>query len=142
MSKRLVVPMVLFACLAVPSASSAAPRDRDRDRLPDRWEKGNGLSTSRPSAKRDPDRDGLANRREYRLRTKPRVRDTDGDGVRDGAEVKRHHTDPRKADTDGDGFSDGAELLAGTDPRAAGRHPARPVGVFDPGAVASPLDDP
>ena len=42
--------------------------------------------------------------------------DTDGDGLTDWEEVKRHHTDPREADTDGDGLLDGYEVQNGTDP--------------------------
>ena len=90
-----------------------AARDRDHDRLPDRWERRYGLSTKHPSARGDRDRDGLSNRREYRLHTNPRRRDTDRDGVSDGAEVMRYKTNPRKRDTDGDGVSDGDELRGG-----------------------------
>ena len=43
--------------------------------------------------------------------------DTDGDGLTDWEEVKRHHTDPREADTDGDGLLDGYEVQNGTDPQ-------------------------
>jgi uncharacterized repeat protein (TIGR01451 family) len=54
--------------------------------------------------------------------TDPKKKDTDGDGLADGAEDKNHdgayepgdtlETDPTKADTDGDGLPDGLELKA------------------------------
>jgi len=105
MAKWLVLPMVLLAYCAT-SAVGATPRDRDHDGLPDRWERQHGLSTSAKSARRDPDRDGLANRREFRLRT-----------------------NPRKRDTDGDGFSDRAEVRAKSNPRKRRSHPRRPPAI-------------
>jgi hypothetical protein len=115
-------------------------RDRDHDRLPDRWERRHHLSTSKKSAKRDPDRDGLRNLREFRLRTNPRRKDTDRDGLRDRAEVRRYHTNPRKRDTDGDGYGDGAEVRAGTNPRSRASHPSgRPApGSSAPSSPTSP----
>jgi beta-glucanase (GH16 family) len=124
MLKWLVLPMAVLA-LAV-TVSTAAPRDRDHDRLPDRWERNHRLSPTTPSAKRDPDGDRLNNRRELRLRTHPRRADTDRDRVRDGAEVRRFHTNPRKRDTDGDSFSDRCELRKGTNPRKRRSRPKRP----------------
>ena len=103
----------------------AAARDRDHDRLPDRWERSHHISTTSPSAKRDPDGDRLNNRRELRLRTHPRRADTDRDRLRDGAEVRRFHTNPRKRDTDGDSFSDRCELRKGTNPRKRQSRPKR-----------------
>jgi hypothetical protein len=65
--------------------------DDDHDDLPDWWEDiywrsitsaaGNG------GASGDPDNDGVANRTEYDLCLKPVQRDTDGDGMGDGAEL-------------------------------------------------------
>ena len=76
----------------------------------------------------DPDRDGLTNRVEHRLRLHPRRADTDGDGLRDGYEVRVSRTDARRRDTDRDGASDGLEVRRGTDPR---RRPAvDPVDVL------------
>jgi hypothetical protein len=94
MLKWLVLPVVVFAYL-VATVSAAAPRDRDHDRLPDRWERKHDLSTKQPSAKRDPDGDRLSNRRELRRRTNPRKRDSDGDGFSDRCELRKH-TSPRK----------------------------------------------
>ena len=117
MLKWLLLPLLaIFAYLAV-TVSVASPRDRDHDRLPDRWERNHHLSTTRPSAKRDPDSDRLNNRRELRLRTHPRRADTDRDRLRDGAEVRRFHTNPRKRDTDRDGLSDRCELRKETNLR-------------------------
>jgi hypothetical protein len=48
-------------------------------------------------------------------------RDRDGDGLSNRFERKRSHTDPRRADTDGDGMSDGAEVRRGRNPRRARR---------------------
>ena len=88
MSKWLVLPLVALAYLAG-SAVAATPRDRDHDRIPDRWEQRFHLSISKVSAKADPDEDRLRNRREFRLSTNPRKWDTDGDRLGDGAEVFR-----------------------------------------------------
>jgi hypothetical protein len=68
----------------------------------------------------DWDHDGLNNRYERRARTRPRQADSDGDGVRDGAEDRdgdtvdnlteqRARTRPGRRDSDRDGVSDAAE---------------------------------
>ena len=93
MSRWLVLPLVVLPCFGAAATASAA-RDRDRDGLPDRWEKRYHLSVVKKSARRDPDRDGLRNRGEYRHRTHPRRRDTDRDGHGDGVEVRKG-TNPR-----------------------------------------------
>jgi hypothetical protein len=68
----------------------------------------------------DFDSDTLTNQEEYTLQTHPGQKDTDGDGLEDGAEVRTHRTDPTKRDTDGDGLSDGAEITVHTtDPTKA-----------------------
>ena len=114
MTRRLTVPILVLAslafCLAELTAAGAKPRDRDHDRLPDTWEKRYHLSTKHRSTKRDPDHDRLKNLREHRAHTNPRRADTDGDHLRDGAELRRFHTNPRKRDTDGDGLSDWREI--------------------------------
>jgi hypothetical protein len=133
MSKRLAVTIATLVSLVAPGAAVAASTDRDHDGLPDRWERRHDLSTAKPSAKGDPDRDRLSNLREHRLRTDPRRADTDRDGLGDGAEVTRYKTDPRRADSDRDGARDGAEVRAGTNPRSEGEPPQ---------AVASDLPDP
>src|SRR4051794_22099473 len=76
--------LALFASLALASAASA--HDRNRDRIPDRWERAHHLSLHVNQARRDQDRDGLSNRGEFRAHLNPRDADTDGDGIEDGDE--------------------------------------------------------
>ena len=59
----------------------------------------------------DYDKDGLTNSQEKALGTDPRNPDTDGDGLKDGEEVKIYRTNPLKVDTDGDGLSDFDEVM-------------------------------
>lgn len=84
---RLVPPLLLLLCLLLAAPAAAKPRDRDRDGLPDRWERKHDLKVGKRSAKGDPDRDGLRNRAEFKAGTDPRDRDSDDDGVRDGEEI-------------------------------------------------------
>jgi hypothetical protein len=67
-------------------AGPAAAKDRNHDRIPDRWEKRYHLSLHKNQAKLDQDHDGLANRREFRASTSPRDPDSDNDGIEDGDE--------------------------------------------------------
>ena len=94
-SKWLIAGVAALAYL-VGSVAVSNSRDRDNDHLPDQWEHRYGISTTEKSGKKDPDHDGLTNRREHELRTHPRKRDTDGDGYDDGTEVRKG-TNPRKA---------------------------------------------
>jgi hypothetical protein len=118
--KLLVSAVVTFAMLALPGAALAKKRDRDHDRMPDRWERAHHLSTKKKNAKRDPDRDGLSNLGEFRSKTRPHDADSDNDGVEDGDEDRdrdrvdngnemREHTRPRDRDSDDDGRRDGRE---------------------------------
>ncbi|MDP3445564.1 MAG: OmpA family protein [Ignavibacteria bacterium] len=59
----------------------------------------------------DKDNDGLTRCEEKELGTDPRNADTDGDGLRDGDEIKKYNTDPLNADSDKDGLKDGEEVL-------------------------------
>ena len=102
--KLLFAAVVAVALLALPAAAMAS--DRDNDRLPDRWERKHGLSTSGKSAARDNDRDGLKNLGELRSRTDPKDADSDDDGTEDGDE-----------DRDRDGCDNANELRQGTSPR-------------------------
>lgn len=117
MRRRPAALLLLLPLAAlIPLASGRAVRDRDHDRLPDKWEKRYQISTRQRSATRDPDHDRLTNLREYRA-----------------------HTNPRRADTDRDGVADGAEVRAGADPRkpAAGPHiPGAPAAAHVPAAPA------
>ena len=74
----------LVALLALPSG--AAAKDRNHDRIPDRWEKAHHLSLKVNQARRDQDSDGLDNRGEFQASDKPHDPDTDNDGTEDGAE--------------------------------------------------------
>jgi hypothetical protein len=74
----------LVALLALPSG--AAARDRNHDRIPDRWEKAHHLSLKANQARRDQDSDGLGNRGEFQASDKPHDPDTDNDGTEDGDE--------------------------------------------------------
>src|SRR4029079_4972242 len=94
----LALVAVCGALAAVPSASVAVPRDRDRDGLTNRFEK-------------------------LRSHTSPSRADTDRDGLKDGLEVRRTHTNPRKKDTDADGVTDGLEVMLGTNPRRKQKPP-------------------
>jgi hypothetical protein len=73
-----------LALLAMPSL--AAAKDRNHDRIPDRWEKKHHLSLNLNQARKDQDRDGLRNRAEFLAGDNPRKADTNGDGVMDGDE--------------------------------------------------------
>lgn len=97
-----------LALLALPAGALGAARDRNRDGLPDRWERKHRLSLKVKQGRRDPDRDGLSNRSEYRERTNPRRPDSDRDRLRDGVE-RRIGYDPRDRDSDDDGVLDGDE---------------------------------
>ncbi|MEM2240571.1 MAG: hypothetical protein QXL27_09790 [Candidatus Bathyarchaeia archaeon] len=59
----------------------------------------------------DADGDGLLNLDELRYGTDPSNPDTDGDGLKDGDEIKTYGTSPVSYDTDRDGLSDGSEVL-------------------------------
>lgn len=72
------------ALLALPGV--AAAKDRNHDRIPDRWEKRHHLSLHVNQARHDQDRDRLNNRGEFKAGDNPRDRDTDNDGVMDGEE--------------------------------------------------------
>ena len=68
--------------LALPAAASA--RDRNHDKIPDRWEKHYKLSLKVNQAHRNQDRDNLNNRQEFKAGTDPRDADTNDDGNEDG----------------------------------------------------------
>ena len=74
-----------LALLAMPGL--AAAKDRNHDRIPDRWEKKPPPLPARSTRRaRDQDRDHLRNRAEFLAGDDPRDRDTDDDGVMDGEE--------------------------------------------------------
>jgi hypothetical protein len=88
--KRLRILGALVAAavglLVVVLPGSAAARDRNHDKIPDRWERHHQLSLHKNQARRDQDRDKLKNRQEFRARTDPRDGDSDDDGTTDGQE--------------------------------------------------------
>ncbi|MBI5106425.1 MAG: hypothetical protein HZB46_15815 [Solirubrobacterales bacterium] len=108
--------LAITALLLLPATAGAAQRDRDHDRMPDRWEKRHHVRT----AAVDQDRDGLTNLSEYLVHTNPRSTDSDHDGVKDGREDRdrdglsngqeqRFGSDATRRDSDGDGVRDGDE---------------------------------
>src|SRR3979409_131010 len=105
--KLIVIGAFALAVLALPGTALA--RDRNHDKIPDKWEKKFHLSTTKNVAKKDPDKDGLNNLQEFKAGTNPRNADTDSDGLNDGAEVKVGD-DPTNSDTNNDGVPDGEEI--------------------------------
>jgi hypothetical protein len=112
------------AALAVVLAGSvtATAKDRNGDRIPDRWEKRFHLSLKVDQANKDQDRDKVDNRNEFEEGTNPRDKDTDNDGRRDGREdadhdgLNNHNEDvsanePDDQDTDNDRVEDGDEVV-------------------------------
>lgn len=81
-----VLTLAAVASLSLAAVAPAKARDRNHDRIPDRWEKRHKLSLKVKQARRDQDRDGLTNLGEYRAGLHPRDPDTDGDGTEDGDE--------------------------------------------------------
>ena len=95
---RTVLALFALALMAALPATAGAKRhshhgakvahkaDRNRDGLPDRWERTNHLSLRVNQASRDQDRDGANNAAEFAAGTNPRDNDTDNDGMLDGSE--------------------------------------------------------
>jgi hypothetical protein len=77
--------LALVASLMLATFASAGG-DRNRDRIPDRWEKQHHLSLKVDQSRRDQDGDGLNNRGEWRANLDPRDGDSDNDGLEDGDE--------------------------------------------------------
>jgi hypothetical protein len=80
----LAMALGALALLAMPGI--AAAKDRNHDRIPDRWEQRHHLSLSVNQAGRDQDGDQLRNRGEFEAGDNPRDGDSDNDGVMDGEE--------------------------------------------------------
>lgn len=135
----IVSAIAAIALFVVPASALAMKGDRNRDRIPDRWEKRFGLSLKVDQRKRDQDRDGLRNLAEFRAGTSPKAVDTDRDGVDDTDEDRdndsvdngneqRQGTRPNDRDTDNDrkldaaedrdrdGLNNGGEDASGNDP--------------------------
>jgi hypothetical protein len=82
----LAASLAIGALLLLAGSASAHGGDRNRDRIPDRWEKQHHLSLKVKQTSRDQDRDGLNNLGEWRSRTDPRDADSDNDGIGDDDE--------------------------------------------------------
>ncbi|MFL5833910.1 MAG: hypothetical protein ACJ76B_08010 [Solirubrobacterales bacterium] len=80
----LALALGALALLAMPGL--AAAKDRNHDRIPDRWEKRHKLSLNVNQARHDQDGDHLRNRAEFLAGDDPRDHDSDDDGVLDGEE--------------------------------------------------------
>jgi len=117
---RLLTSCALVVAGTALTAGPALARDRDHDRLPDKWEKRHHLNLKKDDSRRDRDRDRLSNYGEYRAHTNPRKKDSDRDGRRDGredydrdklrnADEIRTGFDPGDKDSDNDGVKDGRE---------------------------------
>ena len=115
---KICLALTLVFALLVPAAAQA--RDRDRDGMPDRWEKRHGTQAKKKSAGKDPDGDSVSNLGEFGAKTDPKRKDSDRDGVRDDDEDRdrdavdngnedRQGTSSRKRDSDRDGLSDARE---------------------------------
>jgi hypothetical protein len=80
----LAMALGVLALLAMPGI--AAAKDRNHDRIPDRWEKRHHLSLNVNQAGRDQDGDHLRNHGEFKAGDNPRDDDSDDDGIIDGEE--------------------------------------------------------
>jgi hypothetical protein len=84
--RNFALAMALAVVASLMLAGGALARDRNHDRIPDKWEKRHHLSLHKKQGRRDQDRDGLKNRAEFKSRLNPRDADTDDDGIKDGEE--------------------------------------------------------
>ena len=84
--RKFALAMALCVVASLMLAGGALARDRNHDRIPDKWEKAHHLSLKHKQGRRDQDHDGLRNRAEFKSRLDPRDADTDGDGIEDGDE--------------------------------------------------------
>ena len=80
-----------FAFIVAPGADAQRHHkshsgDRNRDRIPDRWERRYHLSLRVNQARRDQDHDGLNNRQEFVAGDNPRKADSNNDGTDDAQE--------------------------------------------------------
>src|SRR4051794_16371257 len=105
----LITVAIAAALLVVPAGALAKSRDRDHDRMPDKWEKKHHLNVHANDARKDADRDHLSNLSEFRHHTDPQKADTDNDGVSDDNEL-RDDTNPRRDDADHDRVMDPDEI--------------------------------
>jgi hypothetical protein len=86
MNKAIALGGATLALLIAGFTGAAVAKDRNHDRIPDRWERNFHLSLSVNQARKDQDRDHVNNLNEFRDGTNPRDADTDNDGIRDDDE--------------------------------------------------------
>lgn len=84
--RNFALAVMLAVAASLMLAGGAFAKDRNHDRIPDKWEKHHHLSLHHKQGRRDQDHDGLKNRGEFRAHLNPRDADTDNDGVDDGDE--------------------------------------------------------
>ena len=84
--RNFAVAVMLAVAASLMLAGGAFAKDRNHDRIPDKWEKRHHLSLKHKQGGRDQDHDGLKNRGEFRAHLNPRDADTDDDGIDDGDE--------------------------------------------------------
>jgi hypothetical protein len=120
-------------------------RNRDRDRIPDCWERRNGLVVGRRDQRTDKDRDGLTALQEYRLDIvrggvfdpyKANVPNSDHDGGFEKFGWVQPTLDGFE-DFDRDGYVNTAERVWRTNGARAGSHPSLPASgcIVTPWAV-------
>lgn len=83
---RVLLTLAIAAVAALAISGTASAKDRNHDRIPDKWEKRHKLSLKVNQARRDQDHDRLRNLAEFKAGTNPRKADSDGDGIPDGEE--------------------------------------------------------
>ena len=66
-----VAAAALVGVLIAAVPASAASKDRNHDRIPDRWEAKHGLSLKVNQARKDQDSDSLRNRGEWQAEVRP-----------------------------------------------------------------------
>jgi hypothetical protein len=86
LGRKFALAMALCVVASLMLAGGAFARDRNHDRIPDKWEKSHHLSLKHKQGRRDQDHDGLKNRGEWKSHLNPRDADTDNDGIDDGDE--------------------------------------------------------
>jgi hypothetical protein len=84
--RNFALAVMLAVAASLMLAGGAFAKDRNHDRIPDKWEKRHHLSLHHKQGRRDQDHDGLKNRGEFRAHLNPHDADTDNDGVDDGDE--------------------------------------------------------
>ena len=100
----------------------------DANSVPTYWKEVWGLGEADNA--NDGDRDQLSVLEEFQNATNPLEEDTDGDGIRDGVELKTVGSSPTNSDSDNDGVEDGEEDLDGDGSIAGDDNNNR---ILDPG---------